>query len=205
MQPQGTDPQVPSFPGQFDFMFKDRPKPPGRIRLLFSGIPKPAKIVLAALSSLLLLVILYTIFLGGKTTNTDQLTSVMATAREISRVSALAQQQAQAIDTKDLATTTGAVLSSQEQELRSYLKTSKVKIDNKKLAAKLDKNTDKQLTTALQNNNYDQTYFNYLKTNLANYLNTLNVANKDASSKVQTILKADYNSVQTLLGAPQLK
>src|SRR3989344_7298258 len=98
----------------------------------------------------------------------------MANAQEISRVSTLAQQQAKDANTKDLATTTAAVLSSQEQELRSYLKTNKVKVDTKKLAAKLDKNTDKQLTAALQNNNYEQVYHDYLRTSLASYQTALN-------------------------------
>ncbi len=204
MPPQNTQNPAPA-PGQFDFMMKDQPKPPGRFGSLLPSIPRPAKIALAALGGLFVLVIFYALFFGGKTTNTDQLTSVMASAQEISRVSILAQQQAKDANTKDLATTTAAVLSSQEQQLRSYLKTRKVKVDSKKLAAKLNKNTDKQLAAALQNNNYDQTYFSYLKTSLTNYQSALGVANKAASLKVQVILKADYDSVAVLLTAPQLK
>lgn len=218
MQPQGTNPQAtsPAPPvesgqnstgpaGQFDFMLKNQPRPPRRFGALFSGLPRPAKIVLAALGVFFVLIILYTLLFGGKTSSSDPLTSVMATAQEISRVSSLVQQQTQAVDTKALAATTGTVLNSQKQELQSYFKSKKVKVDSKKLASKLDKKTDAQLTAALQNNNYDQAYFNYLKTSLANYQNTLNVANKSAPSKVQAILKADYGSIQTLLSAPQLK
>ena len=216
MPTQNTQPPAPAPPvesgqnstgpaGQFDFMLKDQPRPPSRFGSLLSGIPRPVKVVLAALGILFALVILYTLLFGGKATNTDPLTSVMASAQEISRVSTLAHQQAKDADTKDLATTTAAILSSQEQELRSYLKSKKVKVDTKKLAAKLDKKTDAQLATALQNNNYDQAYFNYLKTSLASYQNTLSAANKGVSLKVQAILKVDYSSVQTLLVAPQLK
>ena len=204
MLPQNPQPPSPA-PGQFDFMMKEQPKPPGRFSGLFASLPKPAKIALAILGILFVLVILYALFFGGKTTNTDQLTSVMANAQEISRVSTLAQQQAKDANTKDLATTTAAVLSSQEQELRSYLKTNNVKVDTKKLAAKLDKNTDKQLTAALQNNNYEQTYFNYLKTNLTAYQNDINTVQKGVGEEAQAILNVAYASVQTLLSAPQLK
>lgn len=219
MPPQNTQPVTPSpVPpvespsqnstgpaGQFDFMMKQQPKPPGRIGSLLSGIPRPAKIALAGLGALFILVILYALFFGGKTTNVEQLTAVAARAQEIARVSALAQTGSQNADTKGLATTTSEVLASQEQELKSYLKTSKVKIDTKKLAAKLDKNTDTALTAAQQNNNYDQAYFNYLKTNLVTYQNDLAAASKGAGKKAQAILSAADASVQTLLSAPQLK
>lgn len=218
MQPQDTNLQVTTPPppvesgqnstgsaGQFDFMLKNQSKPPRRFGSLFSGLPRPAKIALAALGLFFILIILYTLLFGGKTSSSDPLISVMATAQEISRVSTLVQQQTRTVDTKDLAATTGAVLNSQKQELQSYFKSKKVKVDTKKLASKLDKKTDAQLTSALQNNNYDQAYFAYLITSLANYQNTLNVANKGAPLKVQAILKTDFSSIQTLLNAPQLK
>src|SRR3989344_8800415 len=103
MPPQNTQTPSPA-PENFDFMMKEPPNPPGRFSGLFSWMPKPAKIVLAAVGVLFVLVILYAVFFGGKTTNTDQLTSVMARAQEISRVSALVQQQAKDASTKDLAT-----------------------------------------------------------------------------------------------------
>ncbi|OVE78871.1 hypothetical protein BVY00_01680 [bacterium G20] len=204
MLPQNTQPPAPA-PDQFDFMLKDQPKPPGRFGTLLSDVPKPAKILLLVVGALFIIVILYALFFGGKKTNTDQLTSVMASAQEISRVSSMAQLQAKDTTTKDLAATTATVLSSQKQELRSYLISKKVKVDTKKLAARLNKSTDAKLATALQNNNYDQTYFSYLKTSLINYQASLNAANKGASLKIQAILKADYTSIQTLLTASQLK
>ena len=204
MPPQNTQTPSPA-PENFDFMMKEPPKPPGRFSGLFSWMPKPAKIVLAAVGGLFVLVILYAVFFGGKTTNTDQLTSVMARAQEISRVSALVQQQAKDASTKDLATTAEAVLSSQEQGLKSYLSDRKVKVSSKKLAARLDKNTDDSLEKALQNNSYDQTYFSYLKTNLVTYQDELDATYKGSSKDLQPILSGQYQSIKTLLTAPQLK
>ncbi len=186
-------------------MMKDQPKAPGRFGSLLSGVPKPAKIVLVAIVSLLLLVILYSLFLGGKTTNADQLVGMAAKAQEIARVSTLVQQQSTSTDTKGLASTTSETLSSQQKQLVIYLKSQGVKASAKKLAARLDKNTDAQLLAAQQNNNYDQTYFKYLKTNLAAYQNDINTVQKGVSKKAQAILSTTNASVQTLLSAPQLK
>ncbi|MDO8591861.1 MAG: hypothetical protein Q7R60_03005 [bacterium] len=220
MQPQATIPQSPPPPappvesssqnstgpaGQFDFMMKDQPKPPNRLSGLFGSLPRPAKIILGGVAGLLLLIVLYSLFFGGKTTNADQIFSVAARAQEIARVSTLAQTGSQNTDTKGLAATTSEVLASQEQQLKSYLKSSRIKVDTKKLAAKLDKTSDTALATAKQNNNYDQTYFSYLKTNLVSYQSDITSANKSVGKKAQAILSAAYASVQTLLSAPQLK
>ena len=129
----------------------------------------------------------------------------MARAQEIARVSVLAQQQSTNANTKDLATTAETTLSSQKGQLQTYLLDQKVKVGAKALAARLNKDTDKQLAAALQNNNYDQTYFTYLKTNLASYRDALNIAYKDAGKNAQAILNSAYQSVQTLLTAPALK
>jgi hypothetical protein len=207
MQPQTNNPQSPpsASPGQFDFMMKDQPKPPGRFSSLLPALPRTARIALAVVGGLFVLVILYSLFLGGKATNSDQLTAVAARAEEIARVSALVQSGSHSADTQGLAATTGAVMASQEQQVQAYLATNKTKVDKNKLAARLDKSTDAALATALQNNNYDQTYFDYLKANLTSYQNDLTTAYKGAGKKAQAILDMAYASVQALRSAPQLK
>ena len=160
---------------------------------------------MAVVGGLFVLVILYSLFLGGKATNSDQLTAVAARAEEIARVSALVQSGSHSADTQGLAATTGAVMASQEQQVQAYLATNKTKVDKNKLAARLDKSTDAALATALQNNNYDQTYFDYLKANLTSYQNDLTTAYKGAGKKAQAILDMAYASVQALRSAPQLK
>lgn len=204
MPPPNTQVPAPA-PGQFEFMLKDQPKPPGRLANFLAWMPRPAKITLLAVIVLFMLVIFYSLFFGGKTTNSEQLTAIMARAQEIARVSLLSQQQSTNANTKDLATTVEISLSSQEKQLQTYLLEQKVKVDTKKLAARLNKDTDKQLATALQNNSYDQTYFSYLKTNLTSYQDALNTAYKDGGKNAQTILNSAYQSTQTLLTAPQLK
>lgn len=204
MPPQNTQAPSPG-PEKFEFMLKDQPKPPGRFGSFASWMPKPAKIALAGVGVLFVLVILYTLFFGGKTTNTDQLNSVMSRAQEITRVSTLAQQQAPDASTRDLATTTVSTLTSQQKELSSFLTKNNVKVDPKRLLAGQDKTTDTQLAEALKNNSYDQVYLTYLKNGLTSYQSELSAAFQDASTSTQAILGAHYKSVETLLSAPQLK
>lgn len=186
-------------------MMKDQPKPPGRLGTLLSGVPRPAKIALATIGVLFLLVILYVVFLGGKTTNSDQLVGIMARAQEIARVSNLVNQQSKNTDALGLATTASSALTSQEQQLKAYLTAQKIKVDPKLLLSKLDKTTDTQLATASQNNNYEQTYYDYLKNNLGTYQTALSSASTAAGPNAKAILRAAVQSVQTLLSAPQLK
>lgn len=184
---------------------KDQPKPPGRLGGMFTWMPKPAKIILLAVAILLVFIIVYLVLFGGKTTNSDQLISIMARAQEISRVSLLVQQQAKTADTKDLASTTETVLNSQSKELGSFLSKARVKVDPKRLVARLDKTTDTALEKALQNNSHDQTYYSYLKTNLGTYQSELQGAYASAGQQLQPILSSDFESIQTILTAPQLK
>lgn len=184
---------------------QNQPKPPGRFSRRFAWMPKPAKVALLALGLIFVLVILYSVFFGATKTDTDRLTVAMARAQETARVSALVQQQSKNTDTKDLATTVEMSLNSQKQELIKYLGEQKVKVDAKKLAAGLNKTTDSNLEKAQQNNSYDQTYFNYLKSNLASYQTELEVVYKSAGSKLKTTLSADFDSLKIILTAPQLK
>lgn len=204
MPPTSSQPPS-SAPGQFDFMMKEQPKSAGLFNSLLASVPRPAKIILVAAFGLILLVILYSLFFGSKTSNADQLTAAAARAQEIARVSTLVQTGSQSSDTQGLAATTSEVLTSQEQQLEAYLKAQKIKVSTKTLSAKLDKTTDDRLTAAQQGNNYDQTYFSYLKTNLITYQSDLALAYKGAGKNAQAILSSADTSVQTLLLAPQLK
>lgn len=192
-------------PSNFDFMLKNQPKPPSRFSGSFGWIPKPAKIILIALGPLLVLAVLYGVFFSGKTNDVDRIKSVIAYSHEISRISLAVQQGTKNTITKDLATTAEVVLSSQERELIKYLGERKIKIDQKSLILRQDKNTDSQLAAAAQNNNYDETYYSYLKSNLGSYQNELTLTYNGAGNKAKTILSADFDSVDSLLAAPQLQ
>ncbi|MBI2589232.1 hypothetical protein HYW35_03485 [Candidatus Saccharibacteria bacterium] len=202
MSSQNTQPASPA-PGQFDFILKDSPKPPRHFP--WSGLPKPAVLIAGVSLVLIIGILLFSLLFGKRVSNSAQLIDIMARAQEISRVSTLARQQATADDTKALALTTGDSLSSEKQEIAKYLKAHKIKTDPKKLNARHNKSTDDELQAASQNNNYDKTYLNYLKTNLADYSSALNNAYASAPKDLGVTLKEAYSSTQQILSAPQFK
>lgn len=201
MPPQDTDSSHQ--PGQFDFILKDGPKAPKQYP--WSSLPKPV-VFIAGLSLLLIIgILLFSLVSGNRVNVSDQLVDVMARAQEISRVSDLAVTQASSSDTISLAKTTSSTLNSQKQQISKYLSTHNIKINAKQLAGWLDKSTDTKLETAAQNNNFDQTYLAYLKSNLTSYNSTLNSVYQKSSKTLQPILKDDFTSTQQLLAAPQFK
>lgn len=193
----------PQQPGQYDFILKDSPKPPRNYP--WSSLPKPVVLIAGVSLALMIGIVSFSALFGGRVSNGTQLMDLMARSQEISRVSTLAGQQASSADTKALAMTANESLSSGKQQITKYLKAHKIKIDVKKLNARLNKSTDAQLLSASQNNNYDQAYLSYLKTNLTDYNSALNTAYTGAPKELQATLKEAYSSNQQILSAPQLK
>ena len=198
MQPQSPNPQ-------YDFILKDPQAPKRGFNLpLFPNLPGPAKIILASVLGLFVVVILYSVIFGGKATNAQQMTDAMGRAQEINRVSKLVAQQSNDPDTQGLAATTQIAMASEQFQLNSYLKSHKIKTSPKQLTKYLNKNTDAQLQSAAQNNNIPAVYASYLKKNLGLYQAILLSANKGASKTVSAILRDAFNSTKTLLASPQV-
>jgi len=196
MQPQSPDPQ-------FDFMLKDSPQPK---RGLVPAIPKTAKIILAAVLGIFLLVIIIALISGRNKGSTQGIVSVMARNQEIIRVTDLAQQlQLEDPQTQALAATVSASLSSDKQRLLDYLNKNKAKASPAQLAADKDTNTDTSLQSASQNNSLDTAYIDYLRSALAKYQADVQTAYKASGPNGQKILSETYESASTLLANPPLK
>jgi hypothetical protein len=208
MQPNNTPPaNTPqNQPNQYDFILKDKPKPKKSLVPNFTNLPRVPKLAAGIGLAVIVLIVLFVLVLGGRSTGSDKMVSAIAQAQEIVRVDAVATQQAKtaASATQNLIATSSAVLSSQQTELTQYLKTNKVKISKTKLNASLNKNTDTQLKAASQNNNLDSVYLSYLKNQLNNYQSALQTAYKSTGKNGKTILSKDFTSIQTLLSSPQL-
>ena len=216
MQPQETNTSEPApeesstnSTGQanFDFMLKDqpaqqRPSPGGK----FSGLNRPAKLLIGAVVGLVVAIVAAIIFSGGGSSNSQQLLDLMAQDQEIIRVSQSQQQNLQDSTTKGLSATTVAALSSQKTQLGSALSKSGVKYSPKELGVKQNSATDAQLQAAAQNNNLDQAYIAYLKGALSTYLKSLNDAYLTSKTRtLQTVITQSSDSVKTLLDSPQFK
>lgn len=207
MQPDNAPPIHTSQnqPSQYDFILKDKPKPKRKLIPSFTNLPKPARIIIEVVLALFVIIILLALFSGNHASGSNKLVSVVAQAQEIVRVDTIAAQQANNSSgaIQNLIATSSTVLSSQQAELTQYLKNNNVKISNNSLNADFNKNTDTSLQTATQNNNLDSVYLSYLKSQLNNYQTSLQTAYKSAGKNGKAILSKDYDSIQTLLNAPQ--
>jgi hypothetical protein len=197
MQPQSPDPK-------FDFMLKDNQ--PAKRGLALPNMPKPVKIILAAIIGVILLIIIYSLLSGRSSGATQPVINSMARGQETLRVTKLVQQlQPQDPTTQALAATVSAALSSDQAQLKSYLAANHTKPSAALLAADADKSADTQLQSASQNNSLDAAYAAYLKTNLAKYQTDLQTAYQSAGPKGKAILKVAFDSTTTLLSTPPLK
>jgi hypothetical protein len=198
MQPTSPDPK-------FDFMLKNNPQPKRGVPL--PRMSKPVKIILGVIVGLILLTVISSLLSGRNSGANQPIINAMARDQEILRVTQLVQQQLRLQDptTQALAATVSSVLSSDKQQLGTYLANNKAKPSLAVLAADLDKNADAQLQSASQNNNLDTAYAAYVKDGLTKYQSDLQTAYKSAGPKGKLILKSAFDSTTTLLGSSQLK
>lgn len=194
MQPKSPDPA-------YDFILKDQPK---QSRPLMPG--NRLVVLMGAGVVLFILIVIIGLALskgGGKTSG---IIDVMARAQEIDRVT-----QAQSENLKDptainLAATVNTVLASEQTQLNKNLQDRHVKVDSKKLAAYKSSSTDSQMTAAMQSNNLDNTYENYLSTSLTAYGQSIRSAYSSTSNPAaKAILQDAYSSTMTLLNTAPLK
>jgi hypothetical protein len=194
MQPQSPNPQ-------FDFMLKDQQQAG---RSLMPNLPKPVKIASLAVAAIIVLIIIFSLFSGGK--DNSPFAGVMARSQEISRVTAEAQKlNLQDPQTQALAATLSSALASDQKQIGAYLAKNNIKLSPTQLAADTDKTTDTTLQTASQNNGLDAAYVNYLKDALARYESDLQAAYKSAGPNGKTILSASFESTRTLLNSSPIK
>jgi len=198
MQPQSPDPN-------FDFMLKDQ-QPAKKSLLPSLNLPKPAKIALAVVGVIIVLVVISSLLSGRKSGSTQGFINVLARGQETLRVTALVQQlNLQDPRTQALAATVSAALTSDKTQITSYLAKNKTKASTAQLAIDTDKSTDSSLQSASQNNGLDATYVNYLKTALGKYETDAQTAYKSAGPNGQKLLTDAFDSASTLLSAPPLK
>lgn len=197
-QPQSPNPN-------FDFILKDNQ--PAKRGMGLPNLPKPAKIGLAVVGAIILLVIVSSVLSSGKSGANQPVISVMARGQEILRVTQLVQQQQTAPDqaTLSLAATVASDLSSDQQQLTAYLAANHTKVGAAQLGADADKSSDALIQSAAQNNNLASAYVNYLQQNLNRYASDLQTAYKTAGPKGKAILQTAFDGTSTLLAAPPLK
>lgn len=194
MQPGSPNPD-------YDFILKSGQKPKSNLLNLF-GLPKIVVLGVGGALVLIILIIGFSLIFGAKKTDTQSLIDLAAHGQEISRVSSLVSDGSQDPNTKALATTTSAVLDSQEARITSYVTSTRLKLDPKLLDKFKNTANDSTVQTAIQNGTLSTTYNNYLTGSLNSYRIELTDQYKKASNaQLKSILSDAYDSVQTLLSA----
>lgn len=185
-----------STPPNFDFIMKQEPKPK-RSFSLPANLPKPLVLGVGGVILLIIILIIGSIVNGGgKETDVYK---VLSDASVISNTSQDADSSVTNTDIRTLAATTRQTMNSQEQQIKTYMTSRKIKIDNKKIKVKLDSQSSTQLQTAKFNNNYDAAYVAYLKSSLNAYQTDLKTTYQTSSPGLKLILNSAHNSNQVLL------
>lgn len=198
-------PAEPKSPNpDFDFMLKDQAK--ARRGLPMPNLPKPAKIALAVVGVLILLIIISSLLSGRNSGSSQAFADVLARGQETIRVTQVAQQlNFQNPQTTALAATVSAAISSDSAQVTTYLAKNHIKLSSAQLAADKDSSTDASLQTASQNNNLDGAYVTYLQGALTKYEADLQTAYKSAGPNGKKLLQTVFDSASTLLSTPPLK
>jgi hypothetical protein len=189
----------------FDFMLKqDKPAKRG---LLMPALPKPAKIGLSVLGAIIVVIIISSLLSGRKSGSTTAFEGALARAQETLRVTTFVQQKLSLKDpqTQALAATVNSALSSDKQQITSYLAQNHINVSAAQLAADTDKTTDTSLQSAAQNNSLDAAYVNYLKSALGKYATDLQNTYKLTGPNGKKILAGTFESTRTLLNSPPVK
>ena len=207
MQPQSPSPAPPPITpsggnqGQYDFLFKEPPKK-SRLTLNLNST-KQRILVVAGGGVVLLVIILIAISLltsGGKA-NQALLLSIAQKQTELIRIADLGAQKAHTTATKNLAVTTAASLTTDQNALLGVMSP---KPKAKDLALGKNSNTDKLLTTADQNNQFDEVFVTEIQKELLSYQKLLKQARDSTSNKkTKAILSTEYAHASILAGAKE--
>jgi hypothetical protein len=198
-----AQPQSPN--SDYDFILKD--KQTAKRNLPLPNLPKPMLIAVAVLAGLILVIIVASLLSGRKNSQWQPFESVLARGQETLRVTQLTQQELQLQDpqTKALAATVSSALTSDQQQIKSYLTKNHFKVSQARLAAETDKSTDADLQTASQNNSLDSAYVSYLKSALNKYQADLQTASNGAGPNGKQILSDSIESTRALLNSAPIK
>lgn len=211
-QPYYVPPQMPApspppvTPGQDPYGFIMNPgKSPrrGLGSLLGGGAPKQRLLLLggAAVVGLIFIIIIASAVFGGNG-NSAPYVKVAQDQTEIARVAGLAVRQPSGVAqaTQNFALTTQLSLTSDRQQLVSYLQKHGVKIGDKTLTALQNPQTDQQLTAALTTNSYDSIFLDLMKTDLGKYQAALKTAYASSTSTTtRQLLNDEYANTNLLL------
>lgn len=192
---------APANPGQYDFIVNPG-QPKKQNPFTSSSMALRIGLVLGGLLVLLIVFVGIGSMLSSGNSNTPALTNVLIQQQELVRLSDAPKNDRQSISTANAnaAATIELAVTSDSQELRSYMKTAGIKVDPKKLIYPSSKATDEQLAASASAGTYNTTYGDILDTQLTEYQASLkNAYNKTSEKNGREILNKQYDGATLLI------
>ena len=206
-QPSAPTPTPSPTPNPYEFIMNPANQQAPKSKLPFNtGSPKGKIFMILGLGLVVIVVLLLGVSLlgGSKDSAGDSLLVVLQEQTELVRVANLANNQARQANTLSLSNNVQLSVASAQQQLLPLAKKRGIKADAKILALKQNSNTDKKLTAAAENGQFDTVFTQTMSEQLGAYKNSLNsVYGKISSQKDKAIIKSAYDGSALLLTSVQ--
>jgi flagellar basal body-associated protein FliL len=196
MQPDSPQSPTP----QYDFIMN--PGQPAKKPLIPGASSKQGRIIIVGVG-IVIMILLASMVIGllnksGKG-NTDALVTAAKQQQELIRIAEIGVTKARSQDAKNIAITTKLSLESQQSEMQSAIKAAG--LNPKKVLSSADSKTDEALTTAEQNNRFDEEFLKIMAASLTAYQKSVKAAYDGATGKkLKAALTTQYDSANTLAG-----
>lgn len=179
--------------------------PTNRKPSIFNNGSKKVRIfiVVGGLLLILILGIMFMTILGsGSKARNAQLIEIGQRQSEIIRLSSMATEKSNSLDTKNYALTIKLSMTSSQNDLNKIITSGGIsqKELSKKLTQSKNAETDQILNEALKNNRFDETYKEVINNQLSNYQKQLNSVYTGSTKKQKASLKLAYDQATILVG-----
>jgi hypothetical protein len=197
MQPQQPYNPTPNY----DFIMSPAPPPKKSLVPLPTNSSLLQRIAIAG-GGLIILIIIIIVFAsllkGGG--NNSALVSIAQQQNELIRIATLGTQQATDQSAKNFAQSTELSLTTEQQQLLTYLKTNGTKVSTKQLGLTKNAKTDTTLSAAQAASTFDSTFEQVMQSQLTSYAQSLKTTfGNTTGPKARQLLSNDYSAANLML------
>jgi hypothetical protein len=157
---------------------------------------------LIIVGGLVVILIIFAVILSsilGGSNNTMALVAVAQDQNELARVAGEASGEAAQQTTQNLGESVQLSITSAQQQLTAYMKSTGQSASSSQLSATKNTKTDAELTAAEAASDYDVVFTQVMQSQLNNYVHDIKTAYPTAGPKGKTVLQADYGGAKLLL------
>lgn len=197
MQPeqQPYSPPPPSHTPDYDFIVNPATAPKKSLIPLPTGgsILQRAAVVGGGLVILLIIIVIFVSLLSGSGNNTTPLVSIAQQQNELIRIATVGTLQTSDQAAKNFAVASQLSLTTDQQQLLTYLKGQGHKVSSKQLLATKSAKTDSELSAAQAASTFDSTFEQIMQTELTTYVQSLKTTFASTTgSNARKLLNNDY-------------